>query len=322
MKRIALTILVFFLLYSHSLGQTIRTLDPQSPQVSWMGMPGFTTTSTPAVGSGVTGYFTTDLAPVRGFQGSGRFYTTWTSANLPANKQGGTLAYANSLTSPSQGIIAFLDTGTAKARLEIITAFNAATGAATTTSLINTAVTFSSGAQLVLVVDQELMEAWLFYNNAIVGAAQDVSAYAWIKQNRRHAIFSTTAVTPGSVTYDYGGIGLGGELVVNGDFSSAVGWSVSGGWAIGASVATNSAGDNNNILRSVVYTANKVVRVSFSMTPTSGKLYADLGAGSYILNSGAGTKVLYFATGSHNQIRFYGGAYLGVLDNVSAKMVQ
>ena len=160
------------------------------------------------------------IAPTRPFSGSGRFYVTATTANCATGEWLGTATYLDSTTSPTKGLFAYMNRTTGNVELRVLTAAN------TWTSLINTAVTFSSGAQLVLVVDQELMKAWLFYGNAIVGTAQDVSAYTWIRQNRRHAIFSTTAVTPGSVVFDYGVIGLGSDLLAGWNFTS--GWLTNG----------------------------------------------------------------------------------------------
>ena len=139
------------------------------------------------------------LAPIRPFQGSGRFSATGTTANCATGEWLGVAAYLDSTISPTKGLFAYINRSTGNAELRVLTAAN------TWTSLINTAVTFVSGQTIRVDYNHSTKIAQLFYNNIQVGANQDVSAYAaWIGVNRRHAIFSTTAVTPGSVSYSFG----------------------------------------------------------------------------------------------------------------------
>ena len=230
MRRL-LFIPLLLLLCSSAFGQTPLQIAEDAP---WTHR--FRTTSTPAAGSGVTSFFTTDLAPTRPFSGSGRFFTTWTTTNSPSPGAYGPLAYCNDTRNPSQGLLAWIDRNAGNANLDAITAYNSSTGATTRTSLISTAITFVSGAQLVLVVDWDqaganLGRATLFYNNTIVGSVQDISAYQSYRNNSKHAIFSTVAVTPRSVVYDYGKIGLGTDLLAGWDFTS--------GWALLGCTVTN-----------------------------------------------------------------------------------
>ena len=230
------------------------------------------------------------LAPTRPFSGSGRFYTTPTTTNCATGEWLGTAAYLDSATSPTKGLFAYLNRTTGNAELRVLTAAN------TWTSLINTAVTFSSGAQLVLVVDHELMKAWLFYNNAIVGTAQDISAYPWVKQHRKHAIFSTTAVTPLSVTYDFGQMVLGSDLATDGSMEAnpAVNWLCANGTyaaVLAATGVTKYSGTQS--LQVFRPDANKSVSASaVAITATTGGLYKASGqlygppAGSYALGCG------------------------------------
>lgn len=137
------------------------------------------------------------LAPTRPFSGSGRFYTTATTANCATGEWLGTAAYVDDTRNPTKGVFAYLNRTTGKAELRILTAQN------TWTSLINTAFTFGTGKVFYLDYNASTMVGKIYYDGVQIGANQDLSAYTWINQNRKHAIFSTTAVTPGSVVYSY-----------------------------------------------------------------------------------------------------------------------
>jgi hypothetical protein len=79
--------------------------------------------------------------------------------------------------------------------------------------LISTAVTYSADAELVLVYDGALKTATMFYNNAIVGTAQDVSSYTWLQSNTIQALFSTgQAANEGFTSCDFGPPNLGSDL--------------------------------------------------------------------------------------------------------------
>lgn len=137
------------------------------------------------------------LAPTRPFQGTGRFYVTATTANCAAGEWLGTAAYLDSTTSPTKGLFAYVNRTTGNAELRVLTAAN------TWTSLINTAFTFVSGQILRFDYNATTKVGAIYYNNIQLGANQDLSAYTWIANNRRHAIFSTTAVNPDSVVYRF-----------------------------------------------------------------------------------------------------------------------
>lgn len=206
------------------------------------------------------------LAPTRPFSGSGRFYTTATTANCATGEWLGTAAYVDDTRNPTKGVFAYLNRATGNAELRVLTAAN------TWTSLINTAVTFSSGAQLVLVVDHNQdgdgkPYATLFYNGAIVGTRQDLSSYTWVKTNRRHAIFSTTAVTPGSVTYDYGQIVLGSDLLAGWDFTS--GWGTAGAGSVVDANTFTSAGGIGGITKNLL-TTGSLYKVSVNGSRSAG----------------------------------------------------
>jgi hypothetical protein len=62
------------------------------------------------------------------------------------------------------------------------------------------------------------------------------------------------------------------ELVTNGDFASATGWTAGTGWVIGLGVATATAGSASDLSRAVTMTAGSVYRVTFTVTRTAGSL--------------------------------------------------
>ena len=110
---------------------------------------------------------------------------------------------------------------------------------------------------------------------------------------------------------------LGPDLVTNGVFAADSGWTKGTGWTIGSGVATNAA-NNNNLEQDISAVAGACYKITLDISAyTSGTLYADLGGGSYITFSGAGTGYTgYLVTANTNNLRFYGGSFIGSIDNV------
>ena len=113
---------------------------------------------------------------------------------------------------------------------------------------------------------------------------------------------------------------LGSEEIVNGDFSNgSANWNLGTGWSISGGTA-NCVSDNNNLKQGVGVTANKTYKVTFDVSVyTSGVLYIDIGSSSSQTTASSGSKTFYFTTTSTNDLRFYGGAFRGSIDNVSVK---
>ena len=110
---------------------------------------------------------------------------------------------------------------------------------------------------------------------------------------------------------------LGSNLITNGTFDADSDWSKGTGWTIGSGVVTCSS-DNNNLTQDVSAVANKVYKINFDITAyTSGTLAIDVGGSSNIQFSGStGNFTGYMLTANTNDLRFYGGAFRGTVDNI------
>jgi predicted heme/steroid binding protein len=176
--------------------------------------------------------FSECLTVANGGYTSGRFKATQTAAT---DRFGGLAIGLDSSTSPTKGLFCYIDRTAAKGELRVLTAAN------TWTSLISTAVTYSADAELVLVYDGSLGKAWMFYNNTLVGTAQDVSSYTWLQANTIQALFSTgQAANEGFTSCDFGPLNLGSDL-----FDAGAGTFESGtyGWTVyGTNTIANDAG--------------------------------------------------------------------------------
>lgn len=118
---------------------------------------------------------------------------------------------------------------------------------------------------------------------------------------------------------------LGAELVVNGDFSSATGWTAGGGWSIGSGIA--SAASSGSLTRGVTVTATRRYMSTYTLVSRStGTITPSLSGGSTVSGAGqtaTGAKrdILTAATG--NVTYGYGAAGSPVLsiDNASLKEI-
>ena len=115
---------------------------------------------------------------------------------------------------------------------------------------------------------------------------------------------------------------LGSESVVNGDFSDGVtGWVAPSGWAASGSSIVSSSG-NGSLTQDVNVVAGETYLISINiLTFTSGTLYVDLGGSSAQTYTTYGVKSFYLTTTSTGLLRFYGGAFLGSITNISVKQV-
>jgi hypothetical protein len=122
------------------------------------------------------------------------------------------------------------------------------------------------------------------------------------------------------------GLALGSELVTNGDFSSATGWTQNLGWVIGGGVATATA-TNGYLFQSVAsVVAGKYYEYTVTITSyTSGALRFFAGSGAENLSTpmtASGTYTLRVCSRSANQLGVVGANFTGVIDNISAKEIQ
>ena len=115
---------------------------------------------------------------------------------------------------------------------------------------------------------------------------------------------------------------LGSNLITNGTFDADSDWSKGTGWTIGSGVVTCSS-DNNNLTQDVSAVANKVYKINFDITAyTSGTLAIDVGGSSNIQFSGStGNFTGYMLTANTNDLRLYGGAFRGSIDNITLQQV-
>lgn len=117
------------------------------------------------------------------------------------------------------------------------------------------------------------------------------------------------------------------ELVTNGDFASATGWTAGTGWVIGLGVATATAGSASDLSRPVTMTAGAVYRVQFTVTRTAGYLSFKTNGGALSGNaswligvSGTYDRLFRATPGSTSIVFSKDGAFAGTIDNVSVSL--
>ena len=114
------------------------------------------------------------------------------------------------------------------------------------------------------------------------------------------------------------GDGLGPELITNGDFSSAAGWTVGVGW----NIANAAQSINGGILSQLgVLTASKTYRLIVRVTAyTSGALIFTDGVTSFNIPSAIGTHTIVLPAVTGSDATFQGGGtYNGIIDDVSIR---
>ena len=96
-------------------------------------------------------------------------------------------------------------------------------------------------------------------------------------------------------------------------------WIVPVGWSIESGKAVSSSG-NASLTQDVSATAGVSFEVNVNITDyTSGTLYVDIGGSPAQTATSAGNKTFHFTTSSTGLLRFYGGAFIGSIDNVTVK---
>ena len=117
---------------------------------------------------------------------------------------------------------------------------------------------------------------------------------------------------------------VGTELVSEGGFTGADDddpWDTTSGWAIASNKATCSSG-NDNLSQTLSIIAGRKYRVSVDVTRTSGTLNIDLGSATAQTTTSSGVQTFDFVAINTNDLRFYGGAFRGDLEDVSVKEIQ
>lgn len=122
------------------------------------------------------------------------------------------------------------------------------------------------------------------------------------------------------------GLVLGSELVTNGDFSSATGWTAGVGWSISGGVATKVAGTGDNLSTACQNFAGKYVSITLTATVTAGSLVVSPGgyqATTAITTSGNYTfKILVWAPASNHILYVIAdAAFAGTVDNISVREI-
>ena len=119
---------------------------------------------------------------------------------------------------------------------------------------------------------------------------------------------------------------IGGEIIVNGTFTGNTSpWSLGSPWAYDDNNVTCSA-NNNNLSQDISAVAGETYKVKVSITAyTSGTLICDLGGSEDIRlifdQSTNNNMVGYLTALNTNDLRFYGGAFRGTIDNITVYKV-
>ena len=129
-----------------------------------------------------------------------------------------------------------------------------------------------------------------------------------------------------AVDRSLGGV-LGPELVVNGDFSSATGWTAEAGWMItgGQAVATAIANNSSAVFQvGAIAAANKWYEITYQITSyTAGRLRVDFGGVSSVMATAVGVyRSRVFTTGTGAlAVRGDSGPTTAAIDNISVKLL-
>jgi hypothetical protein len=120
------------------------------------------------------------------------------------------------------------------------------------------------------------------------------------------------------------GSALGAELVTNGTFDDATGWTAGTGWSIGSGVATKTAGTASNLDRSITLVAGRAYQLRSSVTRTAGTLTAQFVGGTTVSGiarstSGEFVQTIFAATGNVTLRINADAAFAGTIDNISVQ---
>lgn len=129
------------------------------------------------------------------------------------------------------------------------------------------------------------------------------------------------ALPRGGTIYEWAPNFSDAELVTNGDFSSATGWTAGTGWAIAAGVATASIGTGSLLSTQIEALPNSYLIIEFDLTRAAGTLSVEL-EGEEIVSALSATarvrRIVYTAFGGDLTLSFSkDAAFGGTLDNVS-----
>jgi len=159
----------------------------------------------------------------------------------------------------------------------------------------------------------------------IAESGNDNDAEIFIDDIQLHEVVDHTyklmAVNDGIPAQSVNTEAVGSDIITNGAFDDSSNWSLGTGWAIGSGKATCSSG-NSSLIQNIDITASRVYRVTFEIEDyTSGVFYIDIGRGNVsAAQSGNGVKTVDIVAGSGvEDIRFYGGAFRGAVDDVVVK---
>lgn len=109
------------------------------------------------------------------------------------------------------------------------------------------------------------------------------------------------------------------ELVTNGNFSSATGWTSGTGWLIAAGVATASAGSASDLSTTITLNPNAYFLLEFDMTRSAGNLLVKVGttAVTASLNSSQHYEAVIYTTPGTTLVFSKDNSFAGTLDNVT-----
>jgi hypothetical protein len=149
----------------------------------------------------------------------------------------------------------------------------------------------------------------------------DINPRVWFLDNWGHNL---VACPLGGGLYEWQPAESYPELVTNGDFASATGWTAGVNWAIGAGVATATVA-NTDLSRAVTLEPGKMYRVVFTVTRTVGSVLFKTNVGTFTEASAAisvsGTySRLFRAQAGATTLVFTGTGFTGTIDNVSIKL--
>jgi hypothetical protein len=159
------------------------------------------------------------------------------------------------------------------------------------------------------------------FSNSEVGALYDLYDQSTLFQDAAGTTPWTTYGQPLGLQRDKSkGLVRSANLVTNGDFSSATGWTAGAGWVIGSGVATATA-SSADLSTDIGAVATRWYVVTFTVTRTAGSLTV-IASGTATTTptiSESGTYTLYIlAAGAGSTLIFRGSGFSGTIDNVSA----
>lgn len=127
------------------------------------------------------------------------------------------------------------------------------------------------------------------------------------------------------------GLTPGPELVTNGDFSSAVGWTLQTGWTIGSGVLSGNvaAAAFANAGTSVSFVAGRAYQITFTITSyTSGAVRSRISGGTDVFSAtdrasvGTFTDTLVAVAGNNTiNMQARSAGFVGTIDNISVREI-